>query len=204
MITLADILVATDFSEPSAAALTYGGALARHFTSTLHVVHIVGKMPSGFNGADGYLVSMPDLQQQVEDAARVELDALRIDADEPPLAIRRVLIAADVPAAAIVDYAKAAAHRSHHRRHTRTRRGGARVHRQRRRARRADRAVSGAHRPPSGTGVCGPRCRCHRHIEEDTMSIWFAIPIGVAVIVVLVSAVRRAGTSSVTALRLRR
>ena len=105
MITLTDILVATDFSEPSAAALTYGGALARHFTSTLHVVHIVGKMPSGFNGADGYLVSMPHLQQQTEEAARVELDALRIDADEPPLTIRRVLITADVPAAAIVDYA---------------------------------------------------------------------------------------------------
>jgi hypothetical protein len=36
------------------------------------------------------------------------------------------------------------------------------------------------------------------------MSIWFAIPIGVAIIIVLVSAVRRAGASSADALRLRR
>jgi nucleotide-binding universal stress UspA family protein len=106
MITLADILVATDFSGPSAAALTYGQALARHFIATLHVVHVVGAMPSGFNGADGYVVSMPDLQQQVEEAARVELEALRVDADDPPLPIRRVVITSDEPAAAIVDYAR--------------------------------------------------------------------------------------------------
>ncbi len=44
MIALKNILVATDFSEPSDAALLYGRALARNFNATLHVVHVVGTM----------------------------------------------------------------------------------------------------------------------------------------------------------------
>jgi nucleotide-binding universal stress UspA family protein len=105
MITPTTILVATDFSEPAAAALMYGRALAGHFNSMLYVVHVVGIIPSVFNGVEAYIVSVPELQQQVEDAARKELDSLLIDSDELPL-FRRVLITSNVPAAAIVDYAK--------------------------------------------------------------------------------------------------
>jgi hypothetical protein len=36
------------------------------------------------------------------------------------------------------------------------------------------------------------------------MSIWLAIPIGVAIIAVLIAAIRRGSTSSVTATRLHR
>jgi hypothetical protein len=36
------------------------------------------------------------------------------------------------------------------------------------------------------------------------MSIWLTIPIGVAIIAALIAAVRRSGTSNVTALHLRR
>jgi nucleotide-binding universal stress UspA family protein len=104
MITLTDILVATDFSEPSTAALTYGRALAGYFRSRLHVVHVVGSIPSALIGAEAYVVSVPDLQRQIEDGARQELDALPIDDEDVPL-IRRVLITSNVPHAAIVDYA---------------------------------------------------------------------------------------------------
>ena len=38
---LKDILVATDFSEPSRAALEYGKDLARSHDATLHVLHVV-------------------------------------------------------------------------------------------------------------------------------------------------------------------
>ena len=41
MIVLKNILVATDFGEPSEAALTYGRDLARTFGATLHVLHVV-------------------------------------------------------------------------------------------------------------------------------------------------------------------
>ena len=105
MITLKNILVATDFSEPSDAALTYGRTLARTFHATLHLVHVVGNLSSGVYGAEAYAVAMPELQRDIEDAARRQLDDRLIDNDEHPVATRRVLLTSDVPAAALVDYA---------------------------------------------------------------------------------------------------
>jgi nucleotide-binding universal stress UspA family protein len=105
MITLKNILVATDFSEPSEAALTYGRALARTFTAMLHVVHVVGNVSTTY-GVEGYIVSTPQLQQELEGAARAHLDARLVDNDQPPLSTRRVLITSNAPAAAIVEYAK--------------------------------------------------------------------------------------------------
>jgi len=105
MITLKHILVATDFSEPSDAALTYGRALARNFCATLHVVHVVGRVPTVVYGADAYAVSMPELQQELEDEARKQLAALVVDNDPEPMPVRQVLITSDAPATAIVDYA---------------------------------------------------------------------------------------------------
>lgn len=43
MIALKRILVATDFSESSVAALKYGVGLARTFGATLHVLHAAGR-----------------------------------------------------------------------------------------------------------------------------------------------------------------
>jgi nucleotide-binding universal stress UspA family protein len=106
MIALTNILVATDFSEPSDTALVYGRALAHHFRAVLHVVHVVGNMANAIYGAEAYLVSVPELSQQIVDAARKELDDLIIDSEERPLTIRRVLITSNVPALAIVAYAK--------------------------------------------------------------------------------------------------
>ena len=40
MITMKNILVATDFGEASDAALAYGRTLARTFGATLHVIHV--------------------------------------------------------------------------------------------------------------------------------------------------------------------
>ena len=105
MITLKNILVATDFGEPSDAALSYGQALARTFTATLHIVHVVGNLSSAMYGADGYSAAMPELQQEIEDAARKQLDGLLVDDDVRPLPTRRVLLTSGAPAIAIVDYA---------------------------------------------------------------------------------------------------
>ena len=105
MIALKHILVATDFSEPSDAALTYGRALARTFKATLHVVHIIDGPSAVVYGAEAYAVSMPEIQAQIEAAARAQLDDLLLDNDPQPLPVRRVLLTASAPAAAIVDYA---------------------------------------------------------------------------------------------------
>ena len=105
MITLKHILVATDFSEPSNAALTYGRALARNFNATLHVLNVVAPVSSVVYGAEGYVVSMAELQQEIEDDARQQLDDLLVDSDERLLPTRRVLITSSAPALAIVEYA---------------------------------------------------------------------------------------------------
>jgi len=47
MIKIENILVPTDFSEPSESALTYGRALARRFNARLHVVHVVDNFVVG-------------------------------------------------------------------------------------------------------------------------------------------------------------
>ena len=105
MIKLENILVATDFSEPSDAALRYGRALARNFDATLHVVHVVGHVSSAVYGAEAYVTSVPALQQEIEDAARKQLDDLLVDNDAQPLPTRRVLLTSHAPALAIVEYA---------------------------------------------------------------------------------------------------
>jgi nucleotide-binding universal stress UspA family protein len=106
MITLKNILVATDFSEPADAALAYGRALARTFNATLHVLHVVGPVSFAVYGAETYAASVPQLQREIEDAARKQLDNLLVDNDERPLPTRRVLITADAPALAIVEHAR--------------------------------------------------------------------------------------------------
>ena len=115
MIRLKQILVATDFGEPSESALIYGRALARNFGATLHVVHVVGNVSSALYSAEGYIVSVPELQQEVDDAARKQLDGLLVDNDTPPLPTRAVLITSNSPALAIVDYAETGTHRPHRR-----------------------------------------------------------------------------------------
>jgi nucleotide-binding universal stress UspA family protein len=103
MIALKNILVATDFSEPSKAALTYGRALARTFGATLHVVQVVGQVPMIVYGAEAYSASMPELQHEIEMSARTQLADFVAGDDHP--AAKQVLITSDLPAVAIVDYA---------------------------------------------------------------------------------------------------
>src|SRR6266566_5303329 len=107
MIAIKNILVATDFSEASDVALNYGRALARHFDASVHLLHIVQNVTAQAFG-DGYIAAMPEIQNEIEDAARRQLAALLIDNDERPLRARSVLMRSDMPAAAIVDYANEA------------------------------------------------------------------------------------------------
>ena len=74
MILIKNVLVATDFSEPSDAALNYGRELARTFTATLHVLHVADKVTFQY-GVEGYSALPPELQQDVEAAAQVTRQA---------------------------------------------------------------------------------------------------------------------------------
>ena len=104
MIRLKTVLVATDFGESSEAALTYGRDLARAFDATLHVLHIVQSVYTVL-GTEAYISVLPDLQRDVEDAARVRLEALLSDEDRTALHATAVIRTSGAPAAAIVEYA---------------------------------------------------------------------------------------------------
>lgn len=104
MVAIKNILVATDFSEPSGVALAYGRDLARNYDARLHVLHVVEDVMLRNTPEVGFIGA--DLQRDAEDLARRELDKLIRDDDRRELdAIGTVTCAANV-AAAIVDHAK--------------------------------------------------------------------------------------------------
>jgi nucleotide-binding universal stress UspA family protein len=106
MILIKNVLVATDFSEPSDAALNYGRELARTFTATLHVLHVADNVTFQY-GVEGYSTLLPELQADVEEAARKQIERLVTEEDRTALRAKPVIITAANKAAAIVDYAGA-------------------------------------------------------------------------------------------------
>jgi nucleotide-binding universal stress UspA family protein len=97
MIVIKNVLVATDFSPPSDAALIYGRALARRFGASLHLLHAV----------ENFFLrpTASDPQAFMASKARM-VDALLTD-DDRRLGARSGIEVSDSPAEAIADYAKA-------------------------------------------------------------------------------------------------
>ncbi len=106
MIALKNILVATDFGEASDAACPYGRALARSFGATLHLFHATEEVSLNAFATEAYAVTIPDLQREVDEAARNQLDGLILDGDGSGPAERSVIVMSSTPALAIVEYAK--------------------------------------------------------------------------------------------------
>lgn len=104
MIAIKNILVATDFSEPSGVALAYGRDLARSNRARLHVLHSVDDI-SARASMDGGFVG--DLQGDLEAGARRDLDALMRDEDRTALSAVAVVTRGLNPADIIINYAKA-------------------------------------------------------------------------------------------------
>ena len=104
MIVLENILVATDFSEPSEAALTYGRDLARTFGATLHVLHVVENIAIRFAN-ETTSAFLPELQAQVEQAARQRIDALVTEEDKTSLHATSAVITSIGIADTIIRYA---------------------------------------------------------------------------------------------------
>lgn len=105
MIVLKTVLVATDFGEPSAAALNYGRDLARSYGAALHVVHVAENVLARYAG-DGSLALLPQLQKEVEESARKQLAELVTDEDRRQLHAKAEVLTALGPADAIIEYAK--------------------------------------------------------------------------------------------------
>lgn len=103
MVTLKNILVATDFSEPSGVALNYGRDLARSYNARLHVLHVVEDVMMRFSPEVGY--AMPQMQKDLEAVASRDLNALITDDDRRTLGIQTVVRTGVNMAEAIVRYA---------------------------------------------------------------------------------------------------
>lgn len=106
MIMLNNILVATDFGEASEAALRYGRELAKRFDATLHVLTVAENVAIATLGAETFAAVAPQLQHEIEAAARQALDEAIIDSDHSGPVTRPVVMTSSSPAAAIVDYAQ--------------------------------------------------------------------------------------------------
>ena len=107
MILLKTILVATDFSPASAAALTYGRELASNFGAQLLVAHVVGNLLTRpYGGGDGISFVDPGLQRELEAGAHLQLEALISSDDRNRRRARGIVLTSNAPASAIVEYAE--------------------------------------------------------------------------------------------------
>jgi nucleotide-binding universal stress UspA family protein len=106
MIALKKILVATDFSEPSEAALAYGRELARTFGAALTVLYVVDNIVTRVYGTEGFVLGEPDLQAELEASAHAQVDGLLSAEDRDVLRATGRVITSNEPAAAIVTCAR--------------------------------------------------------------------------------------------------
>jgi nucleotide-binding universal stress UspA family protein len=102
MITLKNILVATDFSEPAEVATDYGQDLARSYGATLHVMHVIEDMLAMYAPELGF--ALPSIEQNIEAAVHRDLDAMSRRGDE---SFKTVVTRASNVSYAITQYAKA-------------------------------------------------------------------------------------------------
>src|SRR5262245_54114004 len=105
MIALKHILVATDFSEASSAALVYGRELARMFGATLEVLHVVEDLAAGFVDFPLY-PELDRMQAEAEATANDQLKALLSPEDRQALHAKAVVLTSTSPAATIASYAR--------------------------------------------------------------------------------------------------
>ena len=105
MVIIKNILVATDFSEPSGVAMAYGRDLARSYGARLHVLHVVEDVAMRYSTEIGF--ALPQMQQDLEAAATRSLDGLITDDDRRTLQVVPAIETAVSIAEAIVKYARA-------------------------------------------------------------------------------------------------
>jgi len=106
MITIKNVLVATDFGETAQAALEYGRHLARLSGARLHVLHVVRNVVADALAVEGETIDLAAIQDAIERAARQQLDALVTAHDRLAGDAKTVAMTSNSPAVAIVAYAE--------------------------------------------------------------------------------------------------
>jgi len=109
VIKIDNILVATDFSEASEAALLYGTHFARAYGAMLHLLHVVDDMAAAAmtttEGIAGPVTDVAQLQLDLERVTQIKLDALLAREDRSTLRAHAVVVSSTTPARAILTYA---------------------------------------------------------------------------------------------------
>ena len=108
MILLKNILVATDFSAPSDAAIAYGRELALSFGARLTIFHAAENLATRGYGADGFVFTDLGVQHDYEAAAHRQIAAMTCGEHRGELKRISVVVTSSQPASAIVDYARQA------------------------------------------------------------------------------------------------
>jgi nucleotide-binding universal stress UspA family protein len=105
MIALKKILVPTDFSNASEAALAYGKAMAETFKAALHVLHVIeDPFVHGWT-SEGYVAALPSFRAEMEKSAREHLDSMLTEEERKQLQAELVTKLGS-PFVEIVRYAK--------------------------------------------------------------------------------------------------
>jgi nucleotide-binding universal stress UspA family protein len=103
MLAIDRILVPTDFSESSGAALDHARALCRRFGSKLMLMHVVET--TGFTNvvsSSGYAAVIPDLFDEILAGTRGQLESLLTDKDRQAFPVETILRVTGRPAREIV------------------------------------------------------------------------------------------------------
>jgi nucleotide-binding universal stress UspA family protein len=104
MIALKQILVATDFSEPSGVAVSYGRDLARSYGATLHVMHVIEDLLTYYGAEVGF--ALADVERNIEAAVQRDLDAAISTAEGDPLRVVAAVERGSNVAHTITEYAR--------------------------------------------------------------------------------------------------
>ena len=107
MIKLKTVVVATDFSKTSDAALAYGRELARTFGAKLQLLHITDNIVTRY-AFEGAMALPMDVQIEYEKSSQDRIDAMLREDDRRELGAIAVMRVSNSPADAIVEYAKEA------------------------------------------------------------------------------------------------
>jgi nucleotide-binding universal stress UspA family protein len=107
MIKIANVLVATDFGEASAAALSYGREIARTFDAKLHVLHVI-ENPMIWLGPESAGIDVMQLRADLEASAEQQLNRLVTAEDRRELDAVTIIRTGRSPALEIANQARLA------------------------------------------------------------------------------------------------
>ena len=107
MIRIKNVLVPTDFSEPSEVALRYGKALAEMFGASLHLIHVLDEsaLVYPWTSPDGTPLGLGAAREEMENMVKDRLSRILNDADRDKFSAH-VSTLCGSPFMEIVAYAK--------------------------------------------------------------------------------------------------